>query len=82
MTVDELKEEAKKLGYNVIKRQERIKLKPCKCGRKRIDQWIDWIHREANIYYKCPQCGRQSEKCETEREARIAWNDMVESEKN
>ena len=80
MTVDELKEEAKKLGYNVVKRQEWIKLKPCKCGRKRIDQWVDWSHHEASIYYKCPQCGRKSEGCRTEREARIAWNNIVESE--
>ena len=40
MTFDELKLEAKKLGYRLEKIQEPITLLPCPiCGKKRTSEW-------------------------------------------
>lgn len=74
MTVDELKKEAKKLGYNIIKKAEYIKFSPCKCGEKYPQVWL----YEDGFFYKCPKCGAKSKMAKTEREARINWNNMVE----
>ena len=74
MTVDELKIEAKKLGYNIIKKAEYIKLLPCKCGKKYP---MVWSYMDG-FFYKCPKCGAKSKMAKTEREARINWNNMVE----
>lgn len=40
MTFDELKLEAKKLGYRLEKIRESITLSPCPiCGKKRTSEW-------------------------------------------
>jgi len=80
MTVEELKLEAKKLGYNIIKIPPKpVKLLPCVCGRKRIDNYVtyDSVAKESGYIYKCT-CGLRSERGKTIREAREKWNEAVE----
>lgn len=76
MTVEELKDEAKKLGYNIIKIPEPLEpLLPCVCGRKKPQCWYG-----LNFYvYRCPDCGRAG-KSGKNREARHSWNEMVKTE--
>lgn len=74
MTVDELKAEAKAQGYKLMPITPYIKLSPCKCGRKRVEQWY---HGDC-IFFKCPICGLKSAEGKTQREARKNWNAMVE----
>ena len=82
MTLDELKTEAEKLGYRLVKNQPYIKLLPCTCGRKIIKEWYDagfWAGDK--YFYACPRCGKKSPPAKTIRGARIAWNEMIEKEK-
>lgn len=74
MTFEELKAEAKKQGYNLIKKQKYIALKKCpKCNKK-----------PHHVYYTVSKmfgygCDCYVTKpCKTDREARIAWNDLVD----
>lgn len=77
MTVEELKTEAKKLGYNIIKIPEPLEsLLPCVCGHKKPTLWYGGFSFEQ---YKCPVCGRAGEPGR-KREARHNWNEMVKAE--
>lgn len=81
MTFDELKVEADKLGYQLIKKKTHIKLLPCTCGYKRIKEWYDagfWVTDK--YFYSCPRCEKKSPSAKTKRGARIAWNEMIEEE--
>lgn len=78
MTYEELKAEAKAMGYNLIKIPEKVKLLPCVCGRKRIDCWYRNDHRE---YYRCVNCGLTSSTGKNNREAKLNWNKMIEEKK-
>lgn len=83
MTLDELKIEAGKLGYKLVKNQPHIKLLPCTCGRKRVREWYDVGFNVSDRYfYVCPRCEKKSSSAKTRREARIAWNEMIEKEMN
>lgn len=76
MTLEELKVEAKKLGYKLIKDNPRVKLLPCTCGRKQIDLWWDGVNY--TWFYKCPKCGKRSPSHKTQIEVRKLWNKMIE----
>ena len=40
MTIDELRIEADKLGYNLVKKKSYMPIKPCPiCGRKNTSTW-------------------------------------------
>ena len=75
MTFDELKIEAEKQGYNLIKKQPYIKLLPCTCGSKRIAVWSKF---GGGWFCKCTKCGKESEEAPRQREARINWNKQVQ----
>ena len=77
MTLEELKEEAKAKGYKLIKASPYIKLLPCKCGRKRLDQWFV---TDGGTFFRCPNCGTRAPEGKTEREARKNWNFKMEEE--
>ena len=78
MTVEELKSEAKKLGYRITPIRKYIKLLPCTCGRKQLGGW--WWDSENHVYfYKCPICDMEGPPGKTDREARKNWNTMIES---
>lgn len=69
MTVEELKIEAEKLGYNIIKKQPYIKLEKCKCGKKpRLYYGMN------DMYYRCDNCKTEGQHREFERQARVSWN--------
>lgn len=73
MTLEELKVEAKTQGYRLVKIEQYVKLKPCHCGRKLIDEWFG----PDGIFYKCPKCGHEGKCAKTKRDARIKWNESV-----
>ena len=54
MTVEELKKEAAKLGYNLIKKPPREHYLPCICGCRQREHWIDLTNTEV---LKCKRCG-------------------------
>ena len=76
MTLDELKVEAEKLGYTLIKKSESVKMLPCTCGCKRRTEWFG----KGQIFYSCNGCGKKSPPAKTERGAKRAWNEMIEKE--
>lgn len=78
MTIEELKAEADKLGYRLIKKQEYIHLLPCVCGHNSRTRW--W--RMDGSFYECNQCGRRAPIGSTEAEAKTNWNKMVEEAEN
>ncbi len=76
MTLDELKAEAKRQGYKLIKDNPMPKMLPCVCGSKHRTQWS----RADGWYYECDGCGRKAKPGKTERKARENWNRMVNDE--
>lgn len=86
MTFEELKAEAKRQGYNLIKKQPYISMTKCdNCGKK-PHVWFyartydDRTHEFSGFFLKCPECEKSTEVFKTEREAREAWNAMQEAE--
>ena len=80
MTVDELRKEAKALGYNIIKIKKREKLLPCTCGCKRREHWDSLRDGEWLVVLKCERC--RKEACgKNETEAVHNWNEMIKAEK-
>ena len=75
MTVEELRCEAKALGYNIIKINPMEKLLPCVCGCNRREHW----HVSGafdGVKLKCMKCGREA-KGRNDREVRHNWNQMI-----
>lgn len=83
MTFEELKTEAEKQGYKLMKKPEPMpKIRPCPCGRKRLSHYYMWDRRTSTEYIQigCPKCGRLGDWCENEREARELWNERMMEE--
>lgn len=76
MTIEELKAEADKLGYRILKKEKYINLSPCSCGRKKPEKWHDAI--EGNKFYQCRNCGRKAPGANTDKQAKKNWNKMME----
>ena len=76
MTLDELKAEAKRQGYKLIKDNPMPKMIPCICGSKGR---ILWSCAEG-WYFECVGCGRMAKPGKTKRKARDEWNRMVNDE--
>lgn len=76
MTFDELKLEAKKLGYRLEKIQEPVTLLPCPvCGKKRTSEW----YKQGGLRFRqCCNCGFAGNYGENSKEAKIEWNKTVE----
>ena len=74
MTIEELKAEAKALGYTVVKTKPQEKLLPCICGCRYRERWSGT--HDHSVIIKCHKCGREASG-RTEREARHNWNEMV-----
>ena len=73
MTYDELKAEAKRQGYKLIKQTPYIRFESCVCGRKYP---VLWFGHDSN-FYKCPNCNKTAPGAQTEREARLNWNNYM-----
>lgn len=79
MTFEELKAEAKRQGYNLIKNNPIEKLLPCICGCKQREHW--YSAPDATEILVCKKCGKRAEG-KNEREAKHNWNEMIKSETN
>lgn len=80
MTFEELKEEAKRQGYRLVKEEKKEPLLPCTCGCKRRSSLLrkDW-RPEGSIWMevlRCQRCDRSAEG-ETKKAARENWNKMI-----
>ena len=71
MTLEELKAEASKLGYSLLKKITYEKLSYCKCGSKRI-AWAGYPKQ-----YRCTKCGLKGQPAKTKYQAIINWNKAV-----
>lgn len=80
MTVEELKKIANEMGYNIIKKQEYIKLLPCKCGCNSREHWYG-INKDNAYILICRNC-RAEAQGGTEREAKLNWNKMARGEED
>ena len=75
MTLEELKAEAKRQGYKLIK-DENIKFEPCLCGHN-VHQWVSGP--EGRMVY-CKHCGLESPwvpKSEGNNGVKKSWNAMI-----
>lgn len=78
MTVEELKQEAKKLGYNIIKIPDKVKKLNCICGAS--SRYVEvWTRFDGNMFCKCRQCHKQSYFGRNKNEAIKNWNWSVEN---
>ena len=75
MDLELLKREAHKLGYDLVKRGERVKLLPCTCGSKRRSH----LYAIGKDGLRCTVCGKEVWG-ETEILAKVNWNRMIEKE--
>ena len=73
MTLEELKAEAARQGYHLIRNSDREKLLPCVCGHNRREYWYTG---DGGVRLVCKGCGREV-KGKTEREAIRNWNEAV-----
>ena len=77
MTLEEIRAEAKKHGYTIVKyRLAMPRLKPCKCGYNRRDAWYTG---DGGIKLVCKNCGLYSVG-KNRREAVINWNRMIDDD--
>ena len=76
MTYEELKEEAKKQGYRLIKDTPNEKLIPCICG---CNKRIRWYNTDGQVSLECarPMCDIRSPWADSEREVRHKWNETI-----
>lgn len=79
MTVEELKSEAKKLGYKLIKDVRPPKLLPCICGCNKRAEWWDSVHCWVEL--ECRRCGLIAIGKDRTEAIRV-WNSMVTERKN
>ena len=76
MTLEELKIEADKLGYHLVKKPVRESFLPCTCGSNRRHHWINGAAKE--VGYTCIHCKRKSSG-KTWIEAKKNWNKDIRS---
>ena len=81
MTLEDLKKEAARQGYALIKRNPLPLISPCTCGRKsKFSRWYRNMWGVSEIAIYCPKCEREVWG-ENEREAREHWNRGYENER-
>ena len=75
MTLDELKAEAKRRGYSLVKRPKTEKYLPCICVKNRLESWYaneeDW-----SVKLVCYHCGL-SVTGKNEKDAKRKWNEYM-----
>lgn len=76
MTLEELKTEASKLGYSLIKKKPYIPIKPCPvCGKKGTSVWYGL----AGTQRRCSFCDFKGDWTDNRKiSINKAWNDAVE----
>lgn len=73
MTLEELKAEAEKLGYTLVKKNPYVALLPCSCGEKHSIRW-------GGAMYYCCKCGLVGKPSRYKYQARKNWNTAVKGE--
>lgn len=76
MTYEELKIEANKMGYNLVKKKEYVPRKSCKkCGKRGLDCLAK---RDGEVVYfiKCEECKIHTSDHKSEADAWREWNKM------
>lgn len=76
MDLGDLKIEADKLGYRLVKKTEYVQFRPCICGAKAYNR-EKWQSTDG-IFFECNKCGLRSKPAKNETEARKNWNKLVE----
>ena len=77
MTLDELKAEAKKLGYHLVKNTPKISLLPCPIGgRKLTYEWQNCV--TGKFFRQCKCCESfDGYGAKTSNGAKLGWNEAV-----
>ena len=76
MTLEELKIEADKLGYCLVKKPEKVTLLSCPiCGKKRTHEWFST--RDKGKKRVCYNCGFEGGYGKNGIEAKKKWNESV-----
>lgn len=76
MTFEELKEEAKRQGYNLVKKPTYIPL--AKCSNCKSKSYLRMFSDGFWHYWKCVKCGLMAKGANTNKQARENWNKAVE----
>ena len=79
MTFEELKAEADRQGYRLIKKQNYISLNRCPLCGKKPKLWHSGSLRKKMYICECAW-SKNTDWCSSEREARDAWNKLTEEE--
>lgn len=84
MTLEELKLEADKLCYKLVKKQKSIKLLPCICGSKRRSMWITTAGGTKGVQriLVCDKCGMKAPPGNTIQEAKENRNKIIKENWN
>lgn len=77
MNITELKAEAKKHGYYLVKSPSYTRMLPCTCGSKRRRCYVESSKGKVLYGFTCIKCGNEGPKRRSIDEARQAWNEMV-----
>lgn len=75
MTREEIKAEAEKLGYKLVKHQPYERLLPCTCGCNRR-KTVYYLNYQALV---CTSCGKMAKGFSRE-QAKRNWNEMIRKE--
>lgn len=75
MTLTELRTEAQKYGYKLVKDTPNPTLEPCICGSKRHIRMLGIYTK----YYKCVKCGFKADEAQYLYQAKLKWNECVEN---
>ena len=76
MELRELKQEAKKAGFYLLKAQPREKLLPCTCGCKKRRT----LYSPKGVVLECTKCGRHTRYAKNPTDARAFWNAGIRAE--
>ena len=74
MELEELKSEADKLGYRVVKKRPHIPFPTCTC---RKGKGIERRQTVGGYFYRCPVCGKESKPAKLMGEAAMNWNNGI-----
>ena len=81
MTVEEVRREARKLGYNLIPIKRKERLLPCTCGCNRRNH--EWLYTpstgEEFAVLECCKCGKRAIG-KSDIDVNHQWNEMIKAE--
>ena len=76
MTLEELKAEANKHGYTLVKRQPYIPFPSCKCTNYRKGLYR-YQQPYEGYFYKCDICGLESKPARFIKDAQLNWYNLT-----